>query len=111
MALEKLAKELRAEEHGYMARGGELLEYTVHVAKGDIPVDAAAEALDRLTGHKLPRGAFYSARVNLMPHPDDEQNYKTLSGYYEVPTDAYRNGTAFASSLQRLTDNVAAKQK
>lgn len=111
MALEAMARAMSA-EHGYMVGKGEIVEFVVPVQSGEIPADAAARGLDRLNlGGELPKGAWYSARVNLEPHRDDAENYKSLNGFSEVPTDPYKNGVAFSESLLRLTDNVAAKQK
>lgn len=108
MALESLARQLSA-THGYMAGRGELLEYTVP-ASGP-PIRAAGKALDRLSGISLPPDAWLSARVNLAPHPDDAENYKTLNGMSEVPTNPYKSPSAFADGLLLLTDNVSNKQR
>lgn len=108
--LKGLAIALQA-EYGELPGGGEIAEYLVKRLPGEIAIDAAGRALDRLKGVQLPEGAFYSARVNLAPHPDDEANYKSLNGFSEVPTAPYKNPVSFGTGLMRLADNVENKQE
>jgi hypothetical protein len=108
--LSDLAAELKA-DYGRIAGGGEILQWTEKRRRGDIAVDAVGRGLDKLLGRKIPSGAFYSARVNLAPNPDDAANYKTIGGIHYVPTAPYTNPVGYSDGLMRLADNVENKQE
>lgn len=109
VALERLAA-LSGAAHGYLPRGGEILELTEPRRRGESGIDAAARLLERFRPYRdlVPSHAWYSGSVAASVPDSVRDNYKTVDGMASIPTAPYspRNAAEFAAGFLRVVDNV-----
>lgn len=114
MALERLAA-LAGAAHGYLPRGGEILELTERRHKGESAIDAAARLLECFSPYRglVPSNAWYSGSVAASVDEFARDRYKTVDGMAVVPTAPYapRNAAEFTNGFLRIVDNVESAQR